>query len=389
MEFDFGGYATKNDLVCSDGRTIKKNAFKSQNGQKVPLVWMHQRNDPNNVLGHAYLENREDGVYAYCKFNASPNGRHAKLLVEHGDVSCLSIFANDLVQKGGNVTHGAIREVSLVIAGANPGAVIDNPIVQHSDGEEYEDLTKATICCGMDLCFDDVEFNIEHDGTKTRKKKVKMEEPDDDDDDFDEDEDEDDEDEVLDEDEDDDGDDDDPKKTVKHAATDTKERTVQDVYDEMNDEQKRVVAYIVGLALEGAEEEEEEDDDTGKKSSAQHDIEGGDPMKKNVFDQNAETPAATNTLTHDMFASIVEDARKCGSMREAVKSFIEHADGDAAIKQTYGIENIEVLFSDAKTVTTDPALIKRDTEWVAGVLADTRHVPFTKVKSISRTAVLA
>ena len=151
MSFDFSGWATRNDIRCADGRIIRKDAFKDNDGQTVPLVWNHQHNDPLNVLGHALLENREDGVYAFCKFNDTEAGRNAKLLVEHGDVSSLSIFANKLRQKGGDVLHGIIREVSLVLAGANPGAYIDNISVAHSDDSGESEDGEAIIYTGKNF----------------------------------------------------------------------------------------------------------------------------------------------------------------------------------------------------------------------------------------------
>lgn len=371
MEFDFGGYVTKNDLLCADGRTIRKGAFKSQNGQKVPLVWMHQRNEPENVLGHAYLEERDDGVYGYCKFNNSPRGKQAKLLVEHGDITSMSIFANNLVQKGGNVTHGMIREVSLVIAPANPGALIDNPVVQHGD-EEYEDLTKAMICSGCDLDFN-VEFEIEHSEDST-KKKVKMEAKKKDlEDDSDEEIEEDSEEDIETEDSEEDEEDKkmDPKKkqtkSMQHADDDeeTDDETVQDVYDSMTEKQKKVVAYMIGAALaENAEDDEDE--------AEQSDMEGDEfYMKKNVFDREMEMADTTPSLSHDQISCIVEDAKRCGSLK---KSFLTHA-------VEYGIENIDVLFPDAKTVGDNPYMLTRDIEWVSEFLNETTHVPYSKIKS--------
>lgn len=376
MEYDFGGYATKNDLVCADGRTIRKNAFKTQNGAKVPLVWMHQRNEPENVLGHAILENREDGVYAYCKFNNSPRGKQAKLLVEHGDIDSMSIFANQLVQKGSTVSHGVIREVSLVIAPANPGALIDNFAVQHSDdGQEYEDLTQAIIHSGCEIQFDDVEFEFEHaddeSSKKTKKKKETNaidedeEDPDDLDDESDEDPDD-----ITDEDEEEKKV---AKKTMQHAADeetkgkkkteeDDDEETVQDVYDTLTEKQKKVVAYMIGAALSEQEDE------------AKHsDMEGDDFMPRNIFDRNNSMEMSDNTpaLTHDQISAIFDDAQKCGSLKE---SCMAHA-------AEYGFENIDVLFPDAQLVNKEPHLIKRDTEWVADVLNNTNHVPFSRIKS--------
>lgn len=391
MEFDFGGYATRNDVLCTDGRIIRKNAFKAQNGQKVPLVWMHQRNDPTNVLGHAYLENRDDGVYCYCKFNNSSRGQHAKLLVEHGDINSLSIFANDLVQKGANVTHGAIREVSLVIAPANSGALIDNPVVQHGD-EEYEDTTKAIISMFSELEHG-VEFDIEDfvEHAESGKKPVKMEgktkkkpveEPEEDEEEPEDEEDEDLEDDEPDDAEDDsdeDDTDDEEEKNVKKPNTKSMqhaddsnddEETVQDVYDTLTDKQKKVVAFLIGSAL--ADKEDEDDTDDNK---AEHSYLEGEIMPRNVFDQNntMEMASQTPSLSHDQLSAIMDDAVKCGSYKTA---FLAHA-------QEYGIENIDILFPDAKMVGENPALIKRDTEWVAGVLSETTHVPFSRIKSVA------
>lgn len=378
MEFDFGGYATKADVLCTDGRVIRKNAFREQNGTKVPLVWNHQRNEPENVLGHAYLENRDDGVYCYGKFNNSPRAKYAKMLVQHSDIHSLSIYANQLVQKGNEVTHGIIREVSLVMAPANAEALIDNPVIQHGD-EEYEDTTRATIYCQQEIRLDDVTFEVEHsDEEDAKPKKKKKTPPPPPDDEEDEGSDVDDEDEGINdesEDQDDDPDDsdkedknmkDDPKKkAVEHADKDD-ERTVQDVYDEMTDEQKKVVAYMIGAALEAQESEDEE---------AEHADKEGDnnDMRWNAFDQNEmEHVDNTPSLDHAQMKEIFDDAIKCGSLK---KSFIEHA-------QSYGIENIDILFPDAKTVGDNPYMLKRNTDWVNVVLSETTHVPFRRIKSV-------
>lgn len=381
MEYDFGGYVTKNDLLCADGRTIRKNAFKGQNGMKVPLVWMHQRNDPDNVLGHAILENRDDGVYGYCKFNSSPKAKKAKLLVEHGDINAMSIYANQLNQKGGNVTHGLIREVSLVIAGANPGALIDNPVIQHSDDDDqdYEDMTQAIIHSGCEISLDDVEYEPEVEHAVKAKKKPKEEPVEEEEDEEDEEDDSDDIDTNADETDDIDDENNeegepvnDKKKKLQHAdEPDTKkkqttendsdnEETVQDVYDSMTEKQKKVVAYMIGAAL--SEQEAEHSD-----------MEGDYDMPRNVFDQNDYLEMNDNTpsLSHDQISAIFEDAKKCGSLKE---SCLQHA-------QEYGIENIDVLFPDAKAVANEPYMVQRDMEWVASVLSETKHVPFANIKS--------
>lgn len=369
MEFDFGGYATKADVLCTDGRVIRKNAFRDQNGTKVPLVWNHQRNEPENVLGHAYLENRDDGVYCYGKFNNSPRAKYTKMLVQHSDIHSLSIYANQLVQQGNEVTHGIIREVSLVMAPANAEALIDNPVVQHGD-EEYEDTTRAIIYCQQEIRLDDVTFEIEHSDEDPKKPKKKKKTPPppptDDDEEYE------DEDDV--DDEDDDPDDPDDKKEDKTVNKKTKEvqhadddeRTVQDVYDEMTDEQKKVVAYMIGAALEAQEAE----DDT-----AEHADEEGDniEMSRNIFDQNdLEHVDDTPSLDHAQLEEIFKGAEKCGSLKQ---SFLEHA-------QSYGIENIDILFPDAKTVGDNPYMLKRNTDWVNVVLSETTHVPFSRIKSV-------
>lgn len=315
MKFDFSGYATKNDLKCADGRIIRKDAFKNNDGQKVPLVYQHLHNDPSNVLGHALLENREDGVYAYCSFNGTESGKRAKELVEHGDITFLSIYANKLVQKGSDVIHGAIREVSLVLSGANPGAVIDNLAIQHSDGEVVADETEAIITTGMELSLEKIE----------------------------------------------------------HAAG-ADDETIEDIIATMNEKQKDVLYAIVARLVDGGEEPEDaKHSDEENKEDIKHSDEGGSDMKKNVFEasKKEENKQGKTSLTHAELKIILEDAKRLGSLKE---SFLAHAG-------TYGIDNIDYLFPDAKTVTPTPDLIKRDTEWVAGVISGTRHSPFSRIKS--------
>lgn len=263
--YDFSGWATKNHLKCSDGRTIMKDAFKENDGQTVPLVWNHQHNDPENVLGHALLENRDEGVYAYCKFNETSSGRNAKLLVEHGDVNALSIYANQLKQQGASVIHGVIRELSLVLAGANPGAFIDNVM---SHGEESDD--SAVIYTGE-------EIDIYHsDESQDKKGDEKME------------------------------------KNPDNKTTDEKEETVQDVIDSMNEKQKNVLYALVGEALE----EKEKNND-----------EGEEKMKHNVFsDSNPDkeyvgSSANVTTISHSEMEEILKDAKRYGSMKD---SFLQH-----------------------------------------------------------------
>ena len=253
MKYDFSGWATKNNLKCSDGRTILKDAFKENDGQKVPLVWNHQHNDPNNVLGHALLENRNDGVYAYCAFNDTEAGQQAKQLVEHGDVASLSIYANKLKQRGNDVVHGVIREVSLVLAGANPGAFID---VVMSHGEDSEGDGVISMMEDISLSHGEIDDNtISH--AEENKEDEKVEE-------------------------------------------NSKDMTLQAIIDTMTEDQKNVMYYLIGKAAEGDDENDE----------------GGDKnMKHNVFDQTEDTQE--NTLSHDAMNTIISDAKRYGSLKES------------------------------------------------------------------------
>ena len=256
--FDFSGWATRNNLKCSDGRTIMKDAFKYNDGQTVPLVWNHQHNDPLNILGHALLENREEGVYAYCKFNETESGKNAKLLVEHGDISSLSIYANQLKQNGSNVLHGAIREVSLVLAGANPGAFID-AVIRHGETSDEE----AIIYTGKNI-------SLYHSDEKKEDKPVDEKKPD--------------------------------------EKKDTEE-TVADVFETLNEKQKTVVYAMIGQALEEKEELEDNDDNDDSKG-------GNKIMKHNVFD--AEDISQMDVLSHSDMEAIFSDVKRYGSLRDAV-----------------------------------------------------------------------
>lgn len=313
--YDFGGYVTKYGVKCTDGRTILKDAFKDNHEKVVPLVWQHQHNDPSNVLGHALLESREDGVYAHCKFNNSEAGSNAKLLVAHGDVTALSIYANNLVEKSKNVIHGFIRETSLVLAGANPGALIDNIAIAHSDGSITELDDEAIIFTGLNIDQETEEIE-----------------------------------EV---------------KEVKHADGGDDDKTIQDVFNTLSEEQKTAVYAIVGALLEDEGEEEVEQSNIQDEGDS-------NIMKKNVFDASVVKNDDRPQLTHAQFAEILEDAKKMGSFRA---SFLAHAG-------TYGIDNIDYLFPDAQAVTSEPTLIKRDMEWVAGVINGSRHTPFSRIKSL-------
>ena len=305
-KYDFSGWATKNDLKCSDGRIIRRDAFKDNDGQTVPLVWNHQHNDPLNVLGHALLENRAEGVYAYCTFNDTPAGNNAKMLVEHGDVSALSIYANRLKQDQGNVTHGVIREVSLVLAGANPGAFIDS-IMRHGESSDEE----AVIYTGENL-------SLEH-----GEKEDNME--------------------------------------------NGNEKTIKDVVDSMTEEQRNVMYALIGQALEDVKHSDDEEHEQKNKNKEGDENE----MKHNVFD-NQNKNNAKDTLTHAEMTAILTDAKRYGSLKESV---LQH-------KETFGIENIDILFPDYKNMNVPPEFIKRDTGWVAQVMNGVSHTPFSRVKSV-------
>ena len=321
-KYDFSGWATKNNLKCSDGRTILKDAFKHNDGQTVPLVWNHQHNDPLNILGHALLENRESGVYAYCTFNETEAGQNAKMLVQHGDVTALSIYANQLKQQGGNVQHGVIREVSLVLAGANPGAFIDS-ILRHGETSDEE----GVIYTGENL-------ELYH-GEEIQNEKKEED------------------------------------KNVDNEMQHADERTVQDVVDSMTEEQRNVMYALIGQALE---------DNKVEHSNIEN---GGEEMKHNVFenDNNQE-----NVLSHADMEQILRDAKRVGSLKEAV---LQHADehGDA-IYDNYGIkpnsdgEGISMLFPEYRNMNNVPEFIKRDTGWVAQVMGGVHHTPFSRIKSM-------
>lgn len=303
MKYDFSGWATRANLKCSDGRTIMRDAFKQNDGQKVPLVWNHQHDDPNEVLGHALLENREDGVYAYCSLNDTEAGKTAKLLIQHGDISALSIYANQLKQNMSNVVHGNIREVSLVLAGANPGASIQS-VIQH--GATIED--EAMIYTGEELSI------MHSDDPKPPVEK--------------------------------------PEKPEKN--TDENGKTIGDIFNTLNGKQKEVVYALIGEALEN------------------NNSEGGDnTMKHNVFDQSEEQNSE-NVLSHSEMQTIIEDGKRFGSLKE---SFLQHAD-------EYGIENIEYLFPEAKSLNTPPDFIKREMGWVQTVMSGVHHTPFSRIKSM-------
>lgn len=325
MDYDFSGWATRNNIECSDGRTIMKDAFKDNDGQKVPLVWNHQHDDPNEVLGHALLENRDEGVYAYCKFNDTESGQTAKSLVLNGDVDKLSIYANKLKSNMNQVIHGCIREVSLVLAGANPGAYIDSVVV-HADGAEDEE--EGTI-----YTDERISVNVEHSENKSEEKEeTKMND----------------------------------NSEMKHAETETGEKTVKEVFDTLTEEQKEVVYAIIGEAVKEAKNDAG-DEDEGEE-------EGEENMKHNVFDNDNNRE---DVLAHSEFVkSAIADAKKYGSMRE---SFIAHAE-EAGLEWNEN-NDFSPLFPDATNVNREPIMVEKDNSWVAKVMAKVKHSPFSRVKN--------
>lgn len=368
---DFSGYATKANLVCSDGRTIMPEAFQHMDGQQVPLVWQHDHNNPGNVLGHAILEARPDGMYAYGFFNENPESVKAKALVKHKDVNSLSIYANGLVERSKQVFHGVIRELSLVLAGANPGALIDNIAIAHGDDittlEDraiiYTGLSGLTLAHSVEGPAPDADEEPTPDEESVEDAKL------------------------------------------EHAD---KPKTLGDIWESFTDEQRAAVEYLLGSVASGdttapvqhsATEDDESDaetpdsesdsdddssdteadseddnesEDTVSDDALTHADKEGTSMKHNLFEGDA-TKADSPTLSHDQLKSIVDDAPKFGSLKE---SFLAHAG-------TYGIDNIDMLFPDAQAVSNTPELIARRTEWVAPVLDGAKHSPFARIKSLA------
>ena len=341
MEPDFSGYATKSGLRCSDGRTIMPGAFSEQSGDRVPLVWQHGHGDPMNVLGHAQLEERPDGIYAYGYFNNTESATQAKSLVEHGDIVAMSIHANKLVEKSKNVLHGKIREVSLVLSGANPGALIDNVNIRHSDGDIEERDDEAIIYTGEKLSLTHAESSDNNANSNSEENDM--------------------------------------------ATNNSSDKTVQDVFDDMTEEQKNVVYFMIGTALEEAGVSEEDDESTESVSQSSD----GTPfishkeafeMTRNVFEmansgsfgESLEHSNTSKSLSHSEVSSIVNEAKKIGSFKDAV---LNHAD-------EYGIENIDILFPDARALSNNPDFIQRRTEWVAKVMSSIKKSPFSRIKTI-------
>lgn len=328
---DFSGWATRNDLKCSDGRVIRRDAFKHDDGIKVPLVWNHQHNDPRNVLGHAWLENRPEGVYTYGFFNDSESGEIGKILVKHGDICALSIYANQLQQRGCDVLHGEIREVSLVHAGANPGAFIDS-MLKH--GEDSDD--EAIIYTGMPLYLSHSDADKQEDKTDDGEKKETSEKKDD------------------------------PEKKTDSDE----EKTVADVINSMTEEQKNVMYAMIGQAMEDQGESDPESEDNNDDDSKG----GTNTMKHNVFDkddrqkENVLVHSDGSEVSSEEISTIFGDIKRYGSLKDSVLA--------------HGIDNVDYLFPDAQTLANTPEFIQRDTGWVKKVMSGVHHTPFSRIKSI-------
>ena len=380
MDYDFGGWATRNNIECSDGRVIMKDAFKQNDGQKVPLVWNHQHDDPNEVLGHALLENREEGVYAYCKFNDTDSGRQAKALVVNGDVDKLSIYANKLKSQMNNVVHGCIREVSLVLAGANPGAFIDS-VITHSD--ESGDEEEAVIYTDEDLEI------ITDKNEVSEESKAQEENPENNKNESEKSESENSEKDSSSNNEESSQEESESNDEVEHSD---KSMDVEDVFADLKDDDKNVIYSLIGevektgkvnannekfvKVFEGLTDEQQEmvyalvgkaadEYDNKNKDNKEGEKE---IMKHNVFEKDEKN----DTLVHsEIVADALADAKKYGSMRE---SFLEHAAAN-------NIQNVDYLFPEAKELNTPPVVIKDNEEWVNVIMNSVRRSPFSRVKT--------
>lgn len=383
--YDFGGYATKNDLRCADGRTIRRNAFKECDGTTVPLVWQHSHGKPGDVLGHAVLENRDDGVYAYGSFNNTDSGRNAKELVKHGDVRALSIYANQLIQKGGDVLHGMIREVSLCLAGANPGARIEDLAVAHFDEDGAELEAQVYNGENIELFHSDDDYEEQEDETMDEEMGLQ---------------------EVI------DTMDEDQYNAMLYVVDQAlnhsdesgeelgEDASIQDIIDTMNDQQKDALVYVVSNALESAEGSNDDyydDDDSDADDYDDYDDyeEDESDMMEHAY-ENYETDAA---IAHDAMNAVIEDGKRFGSLRESFKFHAEEGAIAHAIDTTgmdlptltnqeyntkfgYGVNSPEMLYPEAKSLNIPPEFIKRDTDWVSVVWNGVHRTPFSRIKSM-------
>ena len=336
---DFAGWVTKNDLLCSDGRTIRRDAFKDCDGIEVPLVYHHDHSDPTNILGKVLLENRPEGVYGYGYFNDTEKAQHSKEAVRHGDIKYLSIYANKLKQNAGDVLHGMIREVSLVMTGANPGARIETAF---GHAEEFDE--EAVITTGEMLMFEDEEKLSHADEAPAE----------------------------------------DAKEEKQNTEKSDDNETIEDVFNTLNEKQKKAVYALIGLAIQDKEAKHEDE-------------EGEDSMKYNAFENQA--APAKNYISHEDFKTILADAKRCGSMKDAVLAHMEDEDGvlyhafpDGGVpttgmtvstdEQQYMVNQPSFLFPEYKSLNNPPEWIKRDTGWVSKVMSKVGHTPFSRIKSV-------
>jgi len=356
MKPDFMGWATKNGLKCSDGRTIMPNAFAHQDKTRVPLVWQHGHKDPENVLGHVILENRPEGVYCQAFFNDTPKAAHSKTLVDHEDITALSIWANQLIERSGKVLHGAIREVSLVLSGANPGALIDNITIAHSEdgeGDVYDD--EAIIYTGLELMHSDEGLDIDvadieaayDEQTQDEPINQELEEED-----------------LL------------SEEDFEHSDTNSQDKTIEEIINSMTEEQQNVLYYVVGEAISSAKAKHSDldaDETEQETHNADTGTEGNDTMShQNVFETKKEAKDRV-FLSHDELSGIVADASRRGSLKEAVMDYA----------LSHGIDDIDNLFPDAKAISGVPEFRKRRTEWVNILLEGVRKSPFSRIKTLS------
>ena len=341
--YDFAGWVTRNDVRCADGRIIRHGAFRDQDGTKVPLVWMHQHNDISNVLGNVLLQNRPEGVYGYGSLNDSEAADIARTILKHDDVTSMSIYANKLTTDGPNVVHGTIREVSLVLAGANPEAKIEE-IAVHGDmtdddiiviNAEDNTLRHSDI---SDIMFEPVvEDTISHADSNDKEEKVPSNDTD----------------------------------TRKNTAAESDdEETLQDIFNTMNEKQKTVVYALVGQALE---------DGAGNKSDNEE-----DNVKHNVFDNDYAVMEDQDAIVHDAFDAIISEAKSGYSMKRVFDDYVENAENGEVVAHaaTYGVDPVDYLFPDAKTTTRTPEFIRRDTGWVSQLMNRVHHTPFSRIKSV-------
>ena len=352
--YDFCGWASKNDLLCSDGRTIRRGAFAGDDGKKVPMVYQHQHTSINNVLGHAILENRDEGVYAYCYLNQNDNGKMAKELIRHGDICAMSIYANKLKQIGNDVIHGEIKEVSLVLAAANPGAAIESVVLEHSDGSTEEE---AIIYSGEDTQYEilshaDTSTQTSSDKTvndilnnmSEAKKNIlyymlaKVSETDEEAEDDD----------VIED------------SDIRHADV-SGGRTIQDIFDTFTSDEKKVAFFLIGKAIEESGSMEQSDI-----PNIDDESEENETMKHNVFENNQVDNDET-VLSHAEIEEIFRDTKQYGTLKNSALA--------------HGVTNIEYLFPDTKTVTPTPELIKRNDDWVSKVMGSVHRTPFSRIKS--------